>query len=112
MAQPIETHINAFYADLATAKTEAAVANQKVIELEQIIESRGHPLPEKDGSIPEPKTEDAVQPDDVSAAETKPLEKMNREELNVAANDAGVEDAESLETKKDVIEAIREKETE
>lgn len=111
MTQPIQTHINAYYADLITAKQEAAVANQKVIELEQAIEARGHPVPNADGSLPEPDTEDVATSDDVSAAEVKPLNKMNRKELNEEAVAAGVEDPESLETKKDVINAIQEKET-
>lgn len=69
MAQPIQTHINAFYADLLVAKREVAEAQQKVKELEDVIVARGGELP-SDGAEPaEPVKEDAVQSDDVSAME-------------------------------------------
>lgn len=69
MPQPIPTHINAFYADLLTAKRELAVAEQKVKELEDVIVARGGELPDANGSLPEVKKEDVAHSDDVSAAE-------------------------------------------
>lgn len=78
MAQPIQTHINAYYQDLATAKKEAAVAQQKVVELEEAIKARGGQLPLADGSIPEEPVEDTAHSDDVSAAEVKPTQKDSK----------------------------------
>lgn len=105
MPKVIPTHINAYYADLTVAKQEAAVAQQKVEQLEEQIKGMGHPLPNKDGSFPEPEIEDTASSDDVSAAE-KPVDKQTRPELNKTAEEAGVETPEKLDTKQDVKEAI------
>lgn len=74
MTQPIQTHINAFYADLVVAKREEAVSHQKVVELENTIVARGYQLPNSDGSFPDPDTrvEDVVHSNDVSATEQIP----------------------------------------
>lgn len=69
MPQPIQTHINAFYADLLLAKRAVAEAQQKVKELEDVIVGRGHELPSDDVAAPPPVKEDVVQSNDVSAAE-------------------------------------------
>lgn len=69
MTQRIQTHINAFYADLVTAKQELAVADQKVKELEDAIVAQGGELPSNSVVSPTPVKEDTVQPGDVSAAE-------------------------------------------
>lgn len=69
MPQPIQTHINAFYADLIAAKRAVAEAQQKVKELEDVIVARGGDLPSDVVEAPTSVKEDAVKPDDVSAAE-------------------------------------------
>lgn len=115
MAGIVPTNINAYYADLTVAKQEAAIAAQKVANLEDQIKGMDHPLPNEDGSLPEPQTEDTASSDDVSASETpevKPLDKMNRSELEAAAKEAGIEAPEELDTKKDIVEAIQEAELE
>lgn len=71
------THINAYYADLIVAKQEAAVANQKVTELQDSIVAQGFQLPDADGSFPDPEEqlEDTADQKDVSAAEEQPAAK-------------------------------------
>jgi hypothetical protein len=72
MAQPIQTHINAFYTELATAKRELAVAQQRVIELEDAIIGRGYDLPDANTAEEEVgSSEDTATSDDVSASEEK-----------------------------------------
>lgn len=109
---PVQTHINAYYRDLADAKQEVAVAQGKVDLLEEQIKGMGGELPEGGEVVPlEPTTEDAVTAGDVSAAEQKPeksLSKMNRAELNAKASEVGVEAPEELDTNADVIKAIKE----
>lgn len=104
--QIVPTHINAFYRDLADAKQAVAVAQGKVDVLEEQITGMGYPLPNKDGSIPNSEGEDTATSEDVSAAESKPLDKMNRDELNAIASEKGIEAPEELGTKKDVLNAI------
>lgn len=70
MPQPIQTHINAFYADLLVAKRAVAEAQQKVKEIEDVIVGRGGELPSDDVAAPQPVKEDTVKPDDVSAIES------------------------------------------
>lgn len=106
MPQPIPTNINAFYADLTEAKKQEAVAHQEVIRLEEYITAQGHPLPLEDGSIPEKDEEDTASSDDVSAAEQKPLDKMNRDELDSYASAHGIQNPAQYDTKKDLIDAI------
>jgi hypothetical protein len=106
MAQFIQTHINAFYEDLATAKKELAVAEQRVTELEEAIIAKGGKLPLADGTIPEADAEDTAHSSDVSAAEDKPVEKYNRDELDAYAHELGLK-PEKYETKKELLEAIR-----
>lgn len=69
MPQPIQTHINALYADLIAAKRAVAEAEQKVKEIEDVIVGRGCELPSDEVVVPEPVKEDAVQPNDISASE-------------------------------------------
>lgn len=71
MTQPIQTHINAYYSDLITAKQEAAAANQRVIELEEAIRARGGEVPGENSPKVEvvPPQEDIASSDDMSAAE-------------------------------------------
>lgn len=108
----VPTHINAYYRDLIDAKQAAAVADQRVVELEAQIVAMGGTLPGEEVSTPEAVPEDTVTPEDVSATESqdKPLSKMNRSELNAKATELGVEAPEELETNKAVIEAIKSKE--
>lgn len=105
MPKIIPTHINAYYADLTAAKQAAAEAEQKVAVLEEQIQGMGHPLPNKDGSFPEPEVEDTASSEDTSAAE-KPVEKQTRPELNKTAEEAGVKAPEKLDTKQDVKAAL------
>lgn len=70
MPQPIQTHINAFYADLIAAKRAVAEAEQKVKELEDIIIARGGELPSDTVEAPAPVKEETAQSTDVSAAES------------------------------------------
>lgn len=69
MPQPIQTHINAFYADLIAAKRAVAEAEQKVKEIEDVIVGRGHELPSDEVVVSEPVKEDTVKSNDVSANE-------------------------------------------
>lgn len=69
MPQPIQTHINAYYADLATAKRQVAEAEQRVKELEDAIVARGGELPSDVVEASAPIKEDAVSPTDISATE-------------------------------------------
>lgn len=69
MTQPVQTHINAYYAELITAKQQKAVADQRVVELEQEIIGRGGELPNNEIPQPEPVHEDIATSDDTSAAE-------------------------------------------
>lgn len=69
MTQPIQTHINAYYADLIAAKQAAAVANQRVTELEDAIRARGGVVPGEEAPEPEESAEDTASSDDVSAKE-------------------------------------------
>lgn len=78
MPQPVQTHINAFYADLQQAKREVAEAQQKVKELEDIIVARGGELPSDTVEAPAPTKEDTVQPSDVSATESFNNKKGNK----------------------------------
>lgn len=106
----VQTHINAYYRDLADAKTAVAVAQGRVQELEQQIVGQGGELPTDGVVIPQAVPEDVVTNEDVSAVETaseKPLDKLNRTELNAKAKEAGVDSPEDLDTKKDVIDAIK-----
>lgn len=68
----VETHINAYYRDLADAKRSMAEAQGRVDELERQIVARGAELPEEGSELPpEPTSEDTVTADDVSATEVK-----------------------------------------
>ncbi len=102
----VPTNINAYYADLATAKQESAVASQKVAILEEQIKAMGGVLPDAEAPVPEEPAEETSSSEDVSASEVKPLEKMNRPELEAAAKDAGIDHPEDLDTKADIREAI------
>lgn len=75
MPKVIETHINAYYAELAEAKKAKLVADKRVTELEEVIVGRGHPLPEADGSFADPAAEDVAHSNDVSAAEATDAKK-------------------------------------
>lgn len=90
-----ETHINAYYEDLAIAKQEAAAAIQRVVLLEEQILARGGELPiEASGE------------EDTSDGDTKALDKMNRDELDTYAFEHGIENPAQYETKKNLIDAI------
>lgn len=73
MTQPIQTHINAYYQDLITAKQEAAAANQRVIELEDAIRAKGGVVPgeEKIVETAVAEIDEGASADDVSATEEK-----------------------------------------
>lgn len=75
MTQPIQTHINAYYADLITAKQQAAAAQQRVVEIEEVIRARGGVVPGEEEPTPEPETERVASADDISAAEEKPKDR-------------------------------------
>lgn len=69
----IETHINALYADLITAKQAAAVAQGEVEKLEDQIRGRGAEVPGEAVEAPELPSEDVASSEDVSATESIPV---------------------------------------
>lgn len=78
MPQIVQTHINALYADLATAKQEAAVAQGRVELLEDQIRGRDGVVPGEEVKAPETSKEDTADSSDISAAETKPTKKATK----------------------------------
>lgn len=93
-----DTNINAYKEELAQAEIALDQAKSKVESLKAYIKSvEGEPAPE---------VVEAVETDVVVA---KSLSKQNRDELNATAEDWGIEDPESYETKADLVEAIEAK---
>lgn len=72
MPQVVQTHINALYADLTTAKQEADIAQGKVEILEDQIRGRGGVVPGEEVDTPSLPKEDTVTAEDVSATESVP----------------------------------------
>lgn len=110
-AQP--TNINAFYAELEIAKSRLQAVQGEVEHLENQIRDRGGVVPgeeKKSKKKDNPKLAPEANETPEQPVVEKPLDKLNREQLNAKAVEAGVEKPEELENKNAVIKAITAKE--
>lgn len=96
-----ETHINAYYAELAEAERELAQAQGKVNGLKETIATMEQSAKEAAGEVPATGEEATETAADESVED---LEKLKRDELEAKAKEAGVEDPSAAANKHDLAE--------